>query len=156
MILKTFMKSTRTLNSPTNPNLRFCFIKRVHCRTLLERIWFYASILPIPFNKKLVSVPPASHVNIRAVHTGSISQFSFWTKEENLCMERIAIKKPCQKILLCSSPSLNSNLESYWIILDNSNFLFSGNLRFVYFLTNQERAFRKRTVKIQKLLFVKS
>ena len=52
----------------------------------------HASILPIPFNKKLVSVPPASHVNIRAVHTVSIfySKVNIkfgkkvWNKELNM------------------------------------------------------------------------
>ena len=39
MLLKTFMKSTRALNCPTDPIFRFCFIKNVHRRTLLEGLW---------------------------------------------------------------------------------------------------------------------
>ena len=61
-----------------------CLMHRTHSALCVG----HASILPIPFNKKLVSVPPASHVNIRAVHTVSI----FYSKV-NIKLKKVWNKK---------------------------------------------------------------
>ena len=70
-----------------------CLMHRTHSALCVG----HASILPIPFNKKLVSVPPASHVNVRAVHTGSLFYFSF----------QFLFLKQSRQTLLTSSFSLS-------------------------------------------------